>query len=166
MNAKLVLCAAALLAFRAEAGDVTIPAGTVFYGTVSQPISTKDLAEGQTVTGFAQARDALVVKGETVVAAGAPVQLLVSALKKGRRARIGDEVTLTAMSRVAVDGATINLSGALDAKEDTKVAKDIGFGIVTPWTLLKKGAVATIPEARVFTITVPADTLVRVPDHK
>jgi hypothetical protein len=58
------------------------------------------------------------------------------------------------------------LSGAFNAKEDTKVAKDVGFGIVTPWTLLKKGSAATIPEGRVFGITIPAEIRVRIPDRK
>jgi hypothetical protein len=155
-----------VLALRAEAADVTIPAGMVFYGTVSKAISTADLAEGDVVSDSAQVSEPLIVNGTTVVAAGTPIKLLVSALKKGRRARIGDEVTLTAMSTTAVDGSTINLTGDFDAKEATKVAKDVGFGIVTPWTLLKKGGAATIPDGRVFGVTVPAESRVRTADSK
>jgi hypothetical protein len=58
------------------------------------------------------------------------------------------------------------LTGTFSAKEATKVAKDVGFGIVTPWTLLKKGAAATIPEGTAFSATVPAEVRVRIPDVK
>ncbi len=166
MNWRLAVCAAGLMAVRAEAGDVAVPAGTVFYATISKEISTAELSEGDVIPDSAKLSEPLIVGGQTVVAAGTPLKLLVSALKKGRRARIGDEVTFTAMSTTAVDGSTINLTGTFDAKEATKVAKDVGFGIVTPWTLLKKGAAATIPEGRVFSATIPAESRVKVPDAK
>ena len=165
-GATLAVVAVTMLGASAEAGDVTIPAGTVFYGKISKEISTAELSEGDVIEGSAQLSEALVVGGEAVVAAGAPIKLLVSTLKKGRRARIGDEVTFTPMSTIAVDGSTINLTGSFGAKEATKVAKDVGFGIVTPWTLLKKGAAAKVPEGRVFDATIPAGTLVRVPNAK
>jgi hypothetical protein len=166
MKRTLAVCVVAFLAFRAEAGDVVIPAGTVFFGTISKTISTKDLAEGDVVPDSAELSEPLIVNGATVVAAGTAIKLLVSELQKGRRARIGDEVTFTAMSTTAVDGSTINLTGTFNAKEATKVAKDVGFAVVTPWTLLKKGAAATIPEGRTFGVTIPAEIRVRAPEPK
>jgi len=166
MMRNLALCAAALLALRAEAGDVVIPAGTVFYGAISKTISTAHLTAGDVVADSATISESLIVNGEMVVAAGTPIKLLVSDLQKGRRARIGDEVTFTAMSTTAVDGSTINLTGTFSAKEATKVAKDVGFAVVTPWTLLKKGAAATIPEGRTFGVTIPAEIRVRAPEPK
>ena len=162
MKPTLAFCAVALLAFRAEAGDVTISSGTVFYGTTTKPISTAELAEGSVVLDSAQLSEPLIVDGQTVVYAGTVIKLLVSELKKGRRARVGDEVTFTAMSTTAVDGSTINLTGTFNAKEATKVAKDVGFAVVTPWTLLKKGAAATIPEGRMFGVTIPAGVHIHV----
>jgi hypothetical protein len=166
MKLKLAVCAVALLAFRVEAGDVVIPAGTILYATTSKPISTAELAEGEPVLGAALLTEPFIVDGETVISAGTTIKLLVTELKKGRRARVGDEVTLTPMSLAAVDGSTINLTGTFSAKEATKVAKDVGFGIVTPWTLLKKGGAATIPDGRVFSVTIPAEVHVHVSEPK
>lgn len=159
---RIALLFGLLLGLPCFGGEVVIPPGTTFFGVIREPITSAkgEFRENQIVQ--AQIYEALVIRGETVIPAGAEIRLRISELKKKKAAGRGGNIVLTVMSTTAIDGSTINLSGTFDEKEAAKIAKTVGLAIVTPWTLFMKGNEAIIPAGAIFNAVVPAETRVQV----
>jgi hypothetical protein len=122
-----------------------LPAGTIVTLETTAPVSSKDAQVGQSV-GLRVKYD-VVVKGKTLIKAGAAGSAQVTAAEAGKG--MGKQGTLALRPSVvqAVDGQMIPLSGngsssTGESKTGTSVALAV---VVSPLFLLKKGKDAAIP---------------------
>jgi hypothetical protein len=149
----------------ASAATVTIPAGTRIFGELQQEVSS-DIDEfdvGDLVTGRVWRN--VVVDGQTVIAAGAPMTLQVAAIQKRRTFGRAGNVEVRAVSVMAADGSEIFLDGGYDRKGESRVVLSSTLAALVAWpTLFIKGKEAVLPPGTVFDASVPANTNVTVED--
>jgi len=127
-----------------HAKEVTIPNGAVVPVKTTQQLSSDQLTVGQEV--ILNVAQAVKVKGQTVIAAGAPVYASVEEAKKGQMAGIPGSVVIAVKSTTAVDGSNIILTGSLTNKADSEVGGTVAVGVILcPLALLNKGDDGTIP---------------------
>jgi hypothetical protein len=145
------------------AQTVTIPAGTRIFGELQQEV-TSDIEEysvGDLVTGHVWRN--VVVDGQTVIEAGAPMSLQVSAIQKRRTFGRAGNVEIRAVSVTAVDGTEIFLDGGYDKKGENRVVLSSTLAALVAWpTLFIKGKEAVLPPGTVFDASIPANTNIAV----
>lgn len=149
----------------ASAATVTVPAGTRIFGELQQEVSS-DVDEfdvGDLVTGRVWRN--VVIDGQTVIAAGAPMTLQVAAIQKRRTFGRAGNVEVRAVSVMAADGSEIFLDGGYDRKGESRVVLSSTLAALVAWpTLFIKGKEAVLPPGTVFDASVPANTNVTVAD--
>lgn len=164
MNRTLVVILALVFwANGATAQSVVIPAGTRVFGELQQEVTSDvdDFEVGDMVRGTAWRN--IVVDGRTVIAAGAPMTLQVSDLKKRRTFGRAGNVEIRAISVMAVDGTEIFLEGGYDKKGENRVVLSSTLAALVAWpTLFIKGKEAVLAPGTVFDASIPADTRVAV----
>ena len=132
-----VLLSTWLLCMPCFGGEVVIPAGTTFFGVITDPITSSpdEFHENQIIN--AQIYEPLIIQGETVIPAETTIRLRITELEKKKALGRGGHISLAVMSTTAV---------------------------VTPWTLFMQGDNATIPAGAIFDVEIPAATRVQVAD--
>lgn len=154
-----------LLAELASAAVVTIPAGTRIFGELQAEVSSnaKVHEAGEFVPGRVWRN--VVVDGQTVIAAGAPMVLQVSAIQKRRTFGRAGSIEVRAVSVVAVDGTEIFLEGGYDKKGEGRIVLSSTLAALVAWpTLFIKGKEVVLPPGTVFDAAIPANTNVAVAD--
>lgn len=145
----LILGAALTLAPREVAAQKSavkrLAAGTIVILETTAPVSSKDAQVGQSI-GVRVKYD-VVVKGKTLIKAGAAGSAQVTASEAGKG--MGKQGTLSLRPSVvqAVDGQMIPLSGnGMSAAGEGKTGNAVALAVVvSPLFLLKKGKDAIIP---------------------
>jgi len=153
------------LVHTADAATVTIPAGTRIFIELDQLVSSdvKEFDVGEFVTGHVWRN--VVVDGQTVIGAGAPMTLQVSAMQKRRTFGRPGTVEIRAVSVTGVDGSEIFLSGGYDKRGESRIVLSSTLAALVAWpTLFIKGKEAELPPGTVFDAAVPANTNVTVPE--
>lgn len=143
----------------ALAQTVAIPAGTRIFGELEQEVTSDvdEFAVGDFVTGHVWRN--VVVDGRTVIEAGAPMSLQVSAIQKRRTFGRGGNVEIRAVSVTAADGSEIFLDGGYDRKGENRVVLSSTLAALVAWpTLFIKGKEAVLPPGTIFDAAVPATT--------
>jgi hypothetical protein len=162
----VAICIVAALSSRELiAATVTIPAGTRIFGELQESVTSdvKEFDVGDFVTGRVWRN--VIVDGQTVIPAGAPMTLQVSAIKKRKTFGRAGSVEIRAMSVTATDGSEIYLDGGYDKKGESRVVLSSTLAALVAWpTLFIKGKEAVLPPGTVFDAAVPANTNVTVPD--
>lgn len=149
----------------AGAATITIPAGTRIFGELDELVSSdvKEFEVGDFIGGHVWRN--IVVDGQTVIAAGSPLTLQVSAIQKRRTFGRAGSVEVRAVSVTAVDGNEIFLDGGYDKRGESRVVLSSTLAALVAWpTLFIKGREAELPPGTVFDAAVPANTNVTVPD--
>ena len=140
---------------------VTLKAGTLVVLETTAVLTSKEATQGQTIP--LRVKYAVLVDGQTVIAAGAPAggQVTAAAHHKG----LGKEGSLAIKPSVvqAVDGQMIPLVGQSTASAGNGTAgAAIGLAVVvSPLFLLHKGKEATIPAGYELPGTVANETLLK-----
>jgi hypothetical protein len=156
-----------VMAYPAGAATVTIPAGTRIFGELQQLVSSdvKEFAVGDFVTGRVWRN--IVVDGQTVITAGAPMTLQVSAIQKRRTFGRAGSVEVRAVSVTSIDGNEIFLDGGYDKRGESRVVLSSTLAALVAWpTLFIKGREAELPPGTIFDAAIPANTNVTVPDEQ
>jgi len=164
-NFVRILMIAITMAHAAGAATVTVPAGTRLFGELDQLVSSdvKEFDVGEFVTGHVWRN--VVVDGQTVISAGAPMTLQVSAIQKRRTFGRPGTVEIRAVSVTGVDGSEIFLSGGYDKRGESRIVLSSTLAALVAWpTLFIKGKEAELPPGTVFDAAVPANTNIAVPD--
>jgi hypothetical protein len=105
----------------------------------------------------------VVVDGITVIEAGAPMVLRISAIKKRKIAGRGGDVEISAVSVRAVDGAEIFLDGGYDKQGSHRTALSASLAAVVFWpAIFIRGKEAILEPGTIFDASIPADTHVTV----
>jgi hypothetical protein len=162
-SALFPLIGLSLAALPAYSATVTIPSGTRVYGALDQEVTSnqKDFSVGDTVRGHAWRN--VAVGGQTVIAAGAPMTLRISDIKKRRIAGRGGDVKVQAVSVTGVDGQEISLDGGYDKEAGHRTALAASLSALVAWPLIFiRGKEAVLEPGTVFDASVPANTAVAV----
>jgi hypothetical protein len=149
----------------AFAERVTIPSGTRVFGELEQEVTSdvKAFKEGDLISGRVWRN--VVVDGQTVLAAGSPMVLQVSGIKKRKAFGRAGSVEVRAVSVTAVDGTEIFLDGGYDKQGANRVALSATLFALVAWpTAFIKGKEAVLPPGTVFDASIPANTVVNVTD--
>jgi hypothetical protein len=160
-----VFAAIAFPSAGAFAASVMIPAGTRIFGELQQAVTSdvKEFDVGDFVTGHVWRN--VVVDGRTVINAGTPMTLQVSAIQKRRTFGRAGSVEIRAVSVTAADGSEVFLDGGYDRKGESRVVLSSTLAALVAWpTLFIKGKEAVLPPGTVFDAAVPANTHVTVAD--
>jgi len=157
--------AAALVSPFARSATVMIPSGTRIFGELQEEVTSdvKEFEVGEFVTGRVWRN--VVVDGQTVVSAGAPMVLQVSDITKRRTFGRAGSIEIRAVSVTAVDGTEIFLDGGYDRKGENRVVLSSTLAALVAWpTLFIKGREAVLGPGTVFDASVPANTNIAVSD--
>ena len=161
----VVLILFAALANGALGASVTIPAGTRIFGELQEEVSSdvKEFDVGDIVMGRVWRN--VVVDGQTVIPAGTPMTLQISAIKKRKTFGRGGSVEIRAMSVTAADGTEVFLDGGYDRQGDKRIVLSATLFALVAWpTAFIKGKEAILPAGTVFDAAIPANTNVSIPD--
>jgi hypothetical protein len=159
----LSLAGFSLGALPAYSATVTIPSGTRVFGELDQQVTSnqKDFNVGDMVKGHVWRN--VMVGGQTVIAAGAPMTLRVSNIKKRRIAGRGGDVKVQAVTVTSVDGQEISLDGGYDKEAGHRTALAASLSALVAWPLIFiRGKEAVLDAGTVFDASVPATTVVTV----
>jgi hypothetical protein len=137
---------------------ITLPEGTTIYGELDQTVTSKKkkFSEGDIVR--ARVWRNVVVRGNTVVSAGAPMMVRISRLKKAKVAGIKGDLELEAISTRTSDGTTVLLDGGYDKSGKGRKTLSITLGLLVAWPLIFiKGKQAELTPGTIFDATVQSD---------
>ena len=134
----------------AYAASVQLPNETRVYIETQQDLIGKgdQVQEGQFVKA-AVWRD-VVVNGNVLIAAGAPVIAKVDNLKKRQIAGVKGEMSVGAYETVSVDGQKIQLSGGYHKEGKSRMAMSITLGVLFILPIFIPGKAAELPTGTVF----------------
>jgi len=131
-------CALALLPVVAQARTVQLPAGTTVYGVTEEQVTSKIKKDGTSVGDLVRAhawRD-VVVDGQVLIQAGAPMLVRVSEVKSAKLAGIKGKLELEAVTVTAVDNTEVELFGGYDKSGHGRKALSITLAAVVAWPLI------------------------------
>ena len=151
------------LANGAVGDPVTIPAGTRVFGELEQQVTSnvEEFDVGDIVSGRVWRN--VIVDGQTVIGAGAPMVLQVSDITKRKAFGRSGSVEIRAISVAAVDGTEIFLDGGYDKKGENRIILSATLFALVAWpTAFIKGKEAILPVGTVFDAAVPANTNIAV----
>ena len=134
----------------AYAASVQLPNETRVYIETGQDLIGKgdQVQEGQFVKA-AVWRD-VVVNGNVLIAAGAPVIAKVDNLKKRQIAGVKGEMSVGAYETVSVDGQKIQLSGGYHKEGKSRMAMSITLGVLFILPIFIPGKAAELPTGTIF----------------
>ena len=134
----------------AYAASVQLPNETRVYIETRQDLIGKgdQVQEGQFVKA-AVWRD-VVVNGNVLIAAGAPVIAKVDNLKKRQIAGVKGEMSVGAYETVSVDGQKIQLSGGYHKEGKSRMAMSITLGVLFILPIFIPGKAAELPTGTIF----------------
>ncbi len=134
----------------AYATSVQLPTETRVYIETKQALIGKgdQVTEGQFVNA-AVWRD-VVVNGNVLIAAGAPVIAKVDTLKKRQIAGVKGEMSIGAYETVSVDGQKIQLSGGYHKEGKSRMALSITLGVLFILPIFIPGKAAELPTGTIF----------------
>lgn len=157
-NSVLIGIVAFLYSSSVLAQGVTIPAGTWIYGEIDQSVTSgKKTATGAIVRAHAWRN--VVVEGQIVVKAGAPMIVRVSKVKRAKIAGRKGVLELEAVSVRAADGSEVLLDGGYDKSGRGRQVLSISLFALVAWPLIfLKGKQAVLETGTVFDCAVQADT--------
>lgn len=146
-----------------SAQTVTIPSGTKLMGELDQRVSSdvKRFAVGDMVQGHVWRN--VVVEGQTVIKAGAPLVLRVADITKRKIAGRGGDVEIQAVSVQAVDGTEIFLDGGYDKQGGHRTGLSASLSALVFWpAIFIRGKEAVLDPGTIFDASVPAETKVAI----
>jgi len=146
------------------AESVELRAGTPVYVELEEAVSSKlnENVEGDSVRAHLW-RD-VVVGDRTALAAGSPVEVLVSRVRKAKMATKAGNVELRAISVPAQDGSVVDLEGGYDGfAQGAKHAAASAGAAVTP-LLFVKGRTVRLEAGVVFDAQVATDRTLALRD--
>jgi hypothetical protein len=158
---SLICAAAILVATNASSQAITIPAGTKVLGELDQQVTSdvKKFEVGDIVRGHVWRN--VVVEGQTVIQAGAPMTLRVADITKRKIAGRGGDVEVQAVSVNAVDGTEIFLDGGYDKQGSHRTGLSASLSALVFWpAIFIRGKEAVLEPGTVFDASVPANTRV------
>ncbi len=161
MRSLLAVAVALSLLTSPLAASVTLPAGTPVYGEIDEQVTSRkrETAVGDIVR--ARAWRNVVVDGEVLIRAGAPMVVRVGHVKKARIAGRKGQLELEAVSVRSVDGQEVFLDGGYDKSGHGRKALSITLAAVVAWPLIFiKGKQAVLDAGTVFDASVQADNVV------
>lgn len=134
----------------AYATSVQLPTETRVYIETKEDLIGKgdQVQEGQFVNA-AVWRD-VVVNGNVLIAAGAPVIAKVDNLKKRQIAGVKGEMSIGAYETVSVDGQKIQLSGGYHKEGKSRMALSITLGVLFILPIFIPGKAAELPTGTIF----------------
>ena len=134
----------------AYAASVQLPNETRVYIETKQDLIGKgdQVQEGQFVKAVVW-RD-VVVNGNVLIAAGAPVIAKVDNLKKRQIAGVKGEMSVGAYETVSVDGQKIQLSGGYHKEGKSRMAMSITLGVLFILPIFIPGKAAELPAGTIF----------------
>jgi len=159
----VVLLLVGLLPTGLIAETVTIPSGTLVYGSIAERVTSrkKETSTGDLVRAFAW-KD-VKVDGRIVVEAGAPMVVKVGHVKKANFAGIKGKLELEAVSVVGLDGTEIPLSGGYDKSGKGRKALSITLAALVVWpAIFIKGKQAVLEDGTVFDAAVAGNSTVEL----
>ncbi len=168
MNLKTAIVAAATLLVLpglslGQTTTITIPSGTKVYGELDEQVTSN---QRQTRVGdYVRTRvwRNVVVDGETVIEAGAPMTVRVADVQRRRMAGRAGHVELQAVSVRTTDGTEVYLDGGYDQRGQRRIALAASLAAFVAWpTIFIRGREAELPPGMVFDAMVPADTRINV----
>ncbi len=151
----------------ALAKKVTIPAGTPVYGELQEFISSKK-KEGARRGDIVRATvwRNVIVDGQIVLKAGAPLMLRIAEVKGAKMAGIKGKLSLDAVSATAVDGSQVLLDGGYMKEGRGRVAMTATLTALVAWPLIFiHGKHAELPPGTVIEAAVQSDVVVNVPEE-
>ena len=156
-----------MLPMLSHPATVMIPAGTRIFGELDELVTSdvKEFSIGDLVN--ARVWRNIVVDGQTVIPAGAPMLLQISAIQKRRVFGRPGSVELQAISVTAMDGTEIFLDGGYDKRAQGRIALSATLAALVVWpALFIKGQEAVLEPGMVFDAAIPANTNITVPDDQ
>lgn len=163
---KSAAVTASLFAASAFAQPITIPAGTKILGELDQQVSSdvKKFEVGDIVRGHVWRN--VVVEGQTVIQAGAPLTLRVADITKRKIAGRGGDVEVQAVSVNAVDGTEIFLDGGYDKQGSHRTGLSASLSALVFWpAIFIRGKEAVLEPGTIFDATVPANTRINIQER-
>ncbi len=160
INSFVSLFASFCLLFQlqvAYASSVRLPSESRVYIETKQDLIGKgdQVQEGQFVKAVVW-RD-VVVNGNVLIAAGAPVVAKVDTLKKRQIAGVKGEMSIGAYETVSVDGQKIQLSGGYHKEGKSRMALSITLGVLFILPIFIPGKAAELPTGTIFDAYVDND---------
>jgi len=150
----------------ANAATVTIPSGTKLYGELDEQV-TSDVSKfkaGDLLKAHVWRN--IVIDGQTVIEAGAPMIVQIADIRKRRIAGRGGDVKLKAVSVRSVDNTEIFLDGGYDKEAGHRTALAASLSALVLWPLIFiRGKEAVLDVGTVFDASIPADWHVAVGDR-
>jgi len=148
----------------AHAFSARLPSETRVYIETKQDLIGKgdQVQEGQFVKAVVW-RD-VVVNGNVLIAAGAPVIAKVDALKKRQIAGVKGEMSIGAYETESVDGQKIQLSGGYHKEGRSRMALSITLGVLFILPIFIPGKAAELPTGTIFDAYVDNDWNVALGD--
>jgi hypothetical protein len=131
-------CLLVLVPLTVEARVIQVPAGTTVYGVTEEQVTSRIKKDGTSVGDLVRAhawRD-VIVDGEVVVRAGAPMLVRVAAVKSAKLAGIKGKLELEALTVTAADGTELELFGGYDKSGHGRKALSITLAAVVAWPLI------------------------------
>jgi hypothetical protein len=134
----LVFITLSLIAAGVSLAEITIPANTIIPVRATKPVDADYVQAGQEVILVVAAN--ISINKTTVIKAGAPVIAFVSDSSDSQMAGISGNLSLAIRSTVAIDGATVPLSGMMMNSGDSEVGSTVAVSVILcPLALLNKG---------------------------
>lgn len=144
MNKKFNILITMLILSSLTADTITIPNSTVVAVKTVGQLSSSQLSIGQDVI-LHVAQD-VIIKGNTVINAGATVYGSVQESKPAQMAGIPGKLIISVRSVAAVDGTNIALTGAFSNQAKSEVGATVAVGVILcPLALLNTGDDGIIP---------------------
>jgi hypothetical protein len=151
---------ALLLATEVAGQSLSVPRGTLVYGELAQSVTSRkeETSVGDRVEAHAWRN--VLVQGQVVVEAGAPMVVRVASFKPARFAGFKGKLELEAVSVRAVDGSEIALDGGYDKSGRGRKALSISLAALAWPLVFIKGKQAVLEPGIVFDATLQEDVQV------
>lgn len=162
---RFVLASSLLVHGQLYAGALTLPPDTRVYVETKEDLIGKgdQVQQGQPVRS--QVWRDVVINGQVLIPAGAPVIAKVDQIKHRQIAGVKGSMTIGAYEVEAIDGQAIQLSGGYHKEGKSRMALSITLGVLFIFPIFIPGKAAELPAGTVFDAYVDRSWQVNVGDQ-